>query len=438
MPVIQNDGEEASPLPAWNDIYHLCSLRTIMVALLTGLFSMYMISLTATRRADGNQTFHFEYVTVTLTQEVLKLSLAFLCLKHSTWASGDKASRWGKCLAGAKGSNIIELKNDFKFRTFLKYGVPGLLYSFDNNFQYVILGFLQPAELAVLWNFKIFATVVLLHIFLGRRYTRNQWAAMLVLVFGCALTQVPYHPWTARRVPLIPAAGSAELPHHLYVSTLQGPEATPRWSRKIIGALLSVVGSTIAASSNVYCEWLVKQHPQDSIHFQMVQLYSFGVVLNAVTLAVKAALDPDSPVHHQGGFFAGYDSWVLTIIFFGTASGMAISAALKHMDNIAVIFAHALAVLVVAAVSAEYFGLSLSVPFLIGVLLVLASLVVFHHAEGNSSGEDLCDGPMETAPLRKGCLPAAERCATRPACEAAARLTHQASGGEEPRMYCLT
>mmetsp|Transcript_42415 Transcript_42415/g.122702 ORF Transcript_42415/g.122702 Transcript_42415/m.122702 type:complete len:405 (-) Transcript_42415:64-1278(-) len=394
------DGKEAFPHD-WDRIHRLTGLRAVMVVLLTGLFSMYMIGLTATRSAQGRQTFHFEYVTVTLVQELSKLAIAFVCFQRAMWPKG---CTWrNQPVPDGSGT---ELHNVFKFQTFLKYAVPGALYSFDNNFQYVVLGFLQPAELAVLWNFKIFATVVLMQVFLRRRYTRSQWAAVLVLVLGCALTQVPY-PETVNKVVLTPTTGLRSpraLPHHIYVTIEEGPEATGLSSRKLIGAALAMVGSTIAASSNVYCEWLVKQHPHDSIHFQMMQLYSCGVILNALALAAKAALDPNSPLHHAGSFFAGYDSWVWTIIVLGTASGMAVSAALKYMDNIAVIFAHALAVLVVAAVSTEYFSFAPSVPFLIGGLLVLASLVVFNSDEEVRDSEHGSGGEaQETAPLCKRC-----------------------------------
>merc|ERR1712062_697257 len=149
----------------------------------------------------------------------------------------------------------------------------------------------------------------------------------------------------------------------------------------LVGVLFALAGSTIAASSNVYCEWLVKQRPEESIHFQNMQLYFFGIVLNGATLVAKAVMDPESPVHGPVGLITGYDGWVWMIVLLGTANGIAISVALKFVDNLAVVFSHVLTVLIVAAVSAEWFSYTLSAPFLSGTGLVIVGLLAFHAAD---------------------------------------------------------
>jgi len=280
-------------------------------------------------------------------------------------------------------AQLQEHHTPLQIQQFALFGVPGLLYGFDNNFQYVILEFLQPTELAVLWNFKIFATVVLMHCFLGRRYTSWQWAAVLALVLGCALTQVPVLPaWAA--LPL-PTAVNGHSSHHPVAvssatSVASASQVGPGMSTKFLGVLFALFGSTIAASSNVYCEWLVKQQPEESIHFQNMQLYFFGIVLNGATLVAKAVMDPESPVHGSGGLVTGFDGWVWMIVLLGTANGIAISVALKFVDNLAVVFSHVFTVLIVAAVSAEWFDYTLSAPFMSGSALVFFGILAFHAA----------------------------------------------------------
>jgi len=316
-------------------------------------FSLYMISMTAAKRAGGGHNFKFEYVTVTLLQELCKFVIAYLCFQREA---------------------PLREHTSLQIQRLALFGVPALLYGFDNNFQYVILEFLQPTELAVLWNFKIFATVVLMHCFLGRRYTSWQWAAVLTLVLGCALTQVPRHPaWAA--VPMPTAVNSSA------TAVASASHIEPGMSTKLAGVLSALVGSTVAASSNVYCEWLVKQHPEESIHFQNMQLYFFGIVLNGATLVAKAVVDPESPVHGPGGLITGYNGWVWMIVLLGTANGIAISVALKFVDNLAVVFSHVLTVLIVAAVSAEWFDYTLSAPFISGSALVFIGLLAFHAAD---------------------------------------------------------
>merc|ERR1740121_2057316 len=108
-----------------------------------------------------------------------------------------------------------------------------------------------------------------------------------------------------------------------------------------------------------------------------------------MTLVGKVVMEPSSPVHGPDGFFTGYNLWVWVIVFNGAFSGLAISVALKFVDNLVLIFAHAMAVLVVALVSAHFFGTLLPAPFVVGGTLVLAALMVFHsgdHSNASAGG----------------------------------------------------
>jgi len=288
---------------------------------------------------------------------------------------------------------------------FLKFGVPGLLYCLDGNFQYVILGFLQPAELAIIWNFKIFATTLLLHVFMGRRYTQRQWIAMAVLVFGCAATQATNildgngAASHSTALHLVTAAGAAPATGHISPAAAEPLEAAvilglpnAKPPSKLVGVGLAVFGSCVAASGNVFCEYLVKDNFEASFHFQNMQLYFFGIVLNLITLFTKASSEPDSPIHGPGGFFAGYTVWVWLVVLLSSFSGLAVAVALKYVDNIAVVFSHALSMIAVAVLSALLFSVMLSASFAFGGSLVLASMYMFYSdssaQESRGSGKD--------------------------------------------------
>eukprot|EP00747_Dinoflagellata_sp_TGD_P028941 gnl/TRDRNA2_/TRDRNA2_133581_c0_seq1.p1 gnl/TRDRNA2_/TRDRNA2_133581_c0~~gnl/TRDRNA2_/TRDRNA2_133581_c0_seq1.p1 ORF type:complete len:416 (+),score=70.46 gnl/TRDRNA2_/TRDRNA2_133581_c0_seq1:101-1348(+) len=354
------------------------ALRSVMVLFLAVLFSSNMIGLTAAKRAGGHENFQFEFVTVTLLQELLKLIIAAMCF-------------WRECSSagGFQANKHITLR----LGTFSLYSVPALLYCFDNNFQYVVLGFLDPAELTVLWNFKIFATAVLLRTFLQQSYAWHQWGALATLVLGCAVTQASNGVFAFEHhevaTPISSSAG---------IAAATGSAASGQVqliSPKLIGACLAIIGSTIVAASNVFCEWLMKQSPGDSVNLQTMQLYFFGFVLNLVALYTKLQSHPESPANGPGGFFAGYTPWVWTVLLVGSVSGIAVSMTLKFVDNIAVVFGHAIAMVIVPAVSAEFFSENLSLPFLIGAAMVISSLMSFHSGQshpverllGGESGE---------------------------------------------------
>merc|ERR1719183_832681 len=142
--------------------------RWLLIGLLTALVSSQSIGLAGAKRASGSGKFRFEFVTVTLLQEVTKLSMAYLLFQQEV----RSGTTW---LGSARGANPES--NVFRVPRFLLFAIPGLLYCFDNNFQYIILYFLAPAELNILWNFKIVATALLMRVFLGRRYQPRQWVA---------------------------------------------------------------------------------------------------------------------------------------------------------------------------------------------------------------------------------------------------------------------
>merc|ERR1711862_19200 len=99
------------------------------------------------------------------------------------------------------------------------------------------------------------------------------------------------------------------------------------------------------------------------------------------------------------GFFTGYNRWVWLVILLGSVSGIAVSVTLKFVDNIAVIFAHALSMIVVALASAEFFGLSLSVSFVVGGMLVLAALCMFYSDSPDASANQGCYTDAVAKPL---------------------------------------
>lgn len=367
------------------------SLRPVMVGVLTFLCSMNMVCLTASKRAAGQ--FKFEYVTVTLLQECCKLCIAFVglqlelaCYSSLSERSGMRQEMYDSVFSGTR---------------FLQYGIPGLIYCFDNNFQYVILQFLQPAELAILWNFKIFATTLLLHTFLNRRYSQQQWIAMVLLVLGCAGTQasdfLSQHSDVAHMLRLSAMSGggvgNGEQQQQQQVLADELDDTAP--PSKLVGVGLAVFGSSVAASGNVVCEWLVKKRAKESMHVQNMQLYCFGILFNLVTLALKAVTEPESPIYGKDGFFTGFNRWVYTVIALGSCAGIAVSVTLKFVDNIAVIFSHALAMIAVAVISSQFFDLQLSFSFVGGGLLVLMSLYMFYSASETESAENIGNGSKE-------------------------------------------
>lgn len=59
----------------------------------------------------------------------------------------------------------------------------------DNNIIYIILQYIDPATMSLLWNFKIVVTAVLFRFLLRRRLSQLKWYAVVLLFIGVITTQ---------------------------------------------------------------------------------------------------------------------------------------------------------------------------------------------------------------------------------------------------------
>merc|ERR1711920_766043 len=111
----------------------------------------------------------------------------------------------------------------------------------------------------------------------------------------------------------------------------------------------------------------------DSIHWQNIQLYAWGILFNIVGMLVN-----NSSAVVERGFFDGYNMWACTVVINNALNGLAISAILKYADNIARVYAHASAMLVTMVISIFLFGQSPTPQLLIAIGVVSASAVQYN------------------------------------------------------------
>mmetsp|Transcript_108630 Transcript_108630/g.338712 ORF Transcript_108630/g.338712 Transcript_108630/m.338712 type:complete len:204 (+) Transcript_108630:502-1113(+) len=122
----------------------------------------------------------------------------------------------------------------------------------------------------------------------------------------------------------------------------------------------------------IFNEKLLKDKQKDSIHWQNILLYSWGVVFNLATVVVRGDMVS------RRSFFAGYNVWTCAVVLNNALNGLAISAILKYADNIARVYASAAAMLLTMVVSVTLFGETLSPQLLLAILVVSASAVQYN------------------------------------------------------------
>ena len=158
------------------------------------------------------------------------------------------------------------------------------------------------------------------------------------------------------------------------------------------------MSSMLSALGGIYSEKLLKGRPSASIHWQNIQLYTWGILFNAVGVFMK-----DSRRLSARGALTGYEFWAWSVVLCNALNGLAISAVLKYADNIASVYAHAIAMMATMAVSTQLFHAPITPQLVLAVTLVATSTLQY-----NLPKELLRDADEEAAAERRGLIGEAE------------------------------
>lgn len=275
------------------------------------------ILVTLSHNSEGKR--EYSSVSSTLLSEALKIAISFVLLIRN------------------RPSNRMR----FELSQVLGYSVPAIIYFVNNNLQFAILSHVNATTYQLLSQLKIVFTGLLFRIFLSKRLSMAQYLAIWQLGCGAAVSQLP----------------TAEVASALV-------DRSP-----LRGMLLSMVSCLLSAFGGIYSEKLLKDRAADSIHWQNIQLYSWGVFFNL--LGVLANGDTVR-------LLEGYNSYAVAVVINNAFNGLVISAILKYADNIARVYAHAVAMIVTMVVSIPLFGQQPTPQLLLAVAIVAASALQYN------------------------------------------------------------
>ena len=200
----------------------------------------------------------------------------------------------------------------------------------------------DPTTFQLLSQMKTIFTGLLFRVFLGRHLSGAQYLALVTLACGTATSQIP-------------------------------SAAHPLGHASVHGLILSLVSCALSAFGGIYSEKLLKKRPSASIHWQNMQLYAWGVAFNALGFAIK---DGGSLAN---GWSTGYESgWAWAVVLCNACNGLAISAVLKFADNIARVYAHAIAMVATMLVSVRLFAAPITPQLIIAIVLVGTSTLQYN------------------------------------------------------------
>ncbi len=177
----------------------------------------------------------------------------------------------------------------------LKLCVPAVLYTVQNNLQYVI----ETSPLfVIMYDCKVITTALFYTYMLNRGFSLKEWSTIIALTFGIAAVQ------------------SAESDVHYHHAS------------EVVGTLSVILACLTSGFAGVFFEKTLKDSKSSiwMINFQMSMISS--------SLSMFTCLMEDTEDISKRGFFTGYDKWVVAVIILQGLAGLSIALVVKFSDNI--------------------------------------------------------------------------------------------------------
>ncbi|KAI8824925.1 UDP-N-acetylglucosamine transporter-like protein [Fimicolochytrium jonesii] len=287
--------------------------------------------------------------TAVFLSEVIK---ALVCAAIYIWQDG----RTGAPVASSGRKLYLDAFGQKS--SWAKMAIPAGLYTIQNWLHYFALARLDATTHQVTLQLRILTTAVFSVIMLRKRLSLAQWVSLGVLTAGLAMTQLPH----------LGSSTSATLAAAGTTAGTTAANAAKAFER-LIG--LAAVGMICVSSgfSGVYLERMLKDTPT-SLLVRNVQLSCFG----SLFCGVFGILLNDRATIVENGFFAGY-GWATTCaVLLSAVGGLLVATVIKYADNIVKNSAIALSIIASGALSSIIGDFQLTPPFLLGGLLVVASV----------------------------------------------------------------
>ena len=244
--------------------------------------------------------------------------------------------------------------------SFLALSIPSFLYVIQNNLNMVAIGNLPPAIYTVVYQLKVFSAAIINVIFFKRVLGMQKWLAIGSLFIGVVLAQ-----WK----------------HGEPKPTDDEDAAGQSYTLGLFCALCATVTSGVAGT---FMEWAMKTTKSntatDVLHTweptmwtKNIALAFFGVVGSTVAMLTK-----DRKKILEYGAFNDFKTSLLVAILLQAAGGLLVGAVLKYADNIIKGFVTSVGVIFASLASVYLFNFIITSTFVIGAVIVFASLHVYN------------------------------------------------------------
>jgi UDP-sugar transporter A1/2/3 len=240
--------------------------------------------------------------------------------------------------------------------------VPAILYTIQNNLQFIAASALDAATFQVTYQLKILTTALCSVWLLHRSLSFQKWGALVILTCGVILVQFPSpSAHTEVHGPSV-AEHPAEEKYH---------KVDDLGSLKLFGLVCIISACITSGLAGVYFEKILKES-HTSLWIRNMQLSLFSIIPALFGILVK-----DGRAIADHGFWYGYTQWTWAAIWCQALGGLIVAVVVKHCDNILKGFATSISIILSSIVSVYLFQFEISFSFCLGAFLVIAATFIY-------------------------------------------------------------
>ncbi|KAK5092216.1 hypothetical protein LTR70_005871 [Exophiala xenobiotica] len=238
--------------------------------------------------------------------------------------------------------------------------VPSILYTVQNNLQFVAVSNLDAATFQVAYQGKILTTAICAVIFLGKKLSTTQSSSIILLAAGVACASVPATATTQQALShrhQDHARGIAAVSMACLISGFAGVYTESILKKTQTQTQQITTTGTEVRQTNILAFW------HRNLHLCLTSLVSAALSV--------LIIDKDQITTH--GFWHGYNRTVWAVIVLQAIGGLTVALVITYTDNILKGFATSISVIVSTVATAVFWEFELTPLFVVGVVAVLAA-----------------------------------------------------------------
>eukprot|EP00929_Paragymnodinium_shiwhaense_P083480 TRINITY_DN44513_c0_g1_i1.p1 TRINITY_DN44513_c0_g1~~TRINITY_DN44513_c0_g1_i1.p1 ORF type:complete len:338 (-),score=59.48 TRINITY_DN44513_c0_g1_i1:4-1017(-) len=237
------------------------------------------------------------------------------------------------------------------WKSWWMFAVPSAIYSVGNNLDMLCNQYMDSATFQVCAQLKILTTGVLWWCVFRQALGIRKWLALTMLMFGSALAAMP--------------TGDADAPRKMFIEP--------------IGMVLILIYASCSALASVYTEYVYKTvGMNESIHFQNIAMYTFGIMLNFLFYMSDRRRQVLAGVEASWLPMHGYNFWTWCLLANYAFMGLLTSFIMKYLDNIQKLLMAGASMYVSTFATSVLFRLLPSGTFVLGLAMVTGALATYH------------------------------------------------------------